>query len=75
METISITNLTPQQETVVLLLINEGKMQAYDELQKHFTQELHKIAPDDSNHGAYIEYVIEEITKRLKALTGEEVQE
>jgi hypothetical protein len=75
MEVVTINNLTPEQEAVIRMFLNEGKLQAYDELREHFTAELNKITPEDSQHGAYIEYVIEEIKKRFNELVGEDSQE
>jgi hypothetical protein len=68
MEVVTINNLTPEQEAVIEMFLNEGKLQAYDELRNHFAQELAKITPEDAHHGAYIEYVIEEINNRFNLL-------
>lgn len=68
MPKIELENLTPEQEAVIEVIINEGKMQAYEELLEYFTQEYNASATEDPYYGYYVKYVIEEITKRYEPL-------
>lgn len=70
MPKISLDDLTPEQEAVIVALINEGKLQAYEELLDYFTKE-HAIAtPEDPYYAYYIKHVIEQIKQRYEPIKG-----
>lgn len=68
MPKISIENMTPEQQLVIEVLINEGKLQAYEELLEHFRKEYHSVGSEDPYYGYYVKYVIEELEKRYSPL-------
>ena len=71
MPKISIENMTPEQQAVIEVLVNEGKMQAYEELLAYFEKEYQASATEDPYYGYYVKYVIEEINKRYEPLVKE----
>ena len=71
MPKISIEGMTPEQQAVIEVLVNEGKMQAYEELLAYFEKEYHASASEDPYYGYYVKYVIEEIKKRYDPLVKE----
>lgn len=75
MPKISLDDLTPEQEVVIVALITEGKLQAYEELLDHFTKEYALAAPEDPYYAYYIKHVIEEIKKRYEPMKGSEYNE
>lgn len=70
MPKISLDDLTPDQEVVIVALITEGKLQAYEELLEYFIKE-HAIAtPEDPYYAYYVKHVIEQIKERYEPLKG-----
>ncbi len=69
MPKITIDNMTPEQQAVIEVLVNEGKMQAYEELLDYFNREYAESAVQDPYYGYYVKYVIEEIEKRYQPLS------
>ncbi len=69
MPKITIDNMTPEQQAVIEVLVNEGKMQAYEELLDYFNREYAESAAQDPYYGYYVKYVIEEIEKRYQPLS------
>ncbi len=68
MPKIELEDLTPEQEAVIQVIINEGKMLAYEELLDYFKREYQESATQDPYYGYYVKYVIEEIEKRYQPL-------
>jgi len=68
MPKISIEDMTPEQQLVIEVLVNEGKLQAYEELLDYFNREYFEAASQDPYYGYYVKYVIEEIQKRYEPL-------
>lgn len=60
--------MTPEQQAVIEVLVNEGKMQAYEELLSYFELEYARNATEDPYYGYYVKYVIEKITERYQPL-------
>lgn len=58
MPKITIEDMTPEQQVVIQILINEGKMQAYEELLEEFEREHFAIATEDPYYAYYIKHVI-----------------
>ena len=71
MPKIVIDNMTPEQQAVIEVLVNEGKMQAYEELLEYFEKEYQASATEDPYYGYYVKYTIEEIKKRYDPLVKE----
>lgn len=71
MKTITLDNLTAEQRLVVDILVNEGKLQAYEELLEFFNKEYAASAAEDPYYAYYVKYVIETIQERV-ALLGDD---
>jgi hypothetical protein len=61
MPKITIEDMTPEQQVVIQVLINEGKMQAYEELLEEFEKEHFSVATEDPYYAYYIKHVISRI--------------
>jgi hypothetical protein len=58
MPRVILEDMTPEQDAVVWAFINEGKMQAYEELIKEFEIEHFSVATEDPYYAYYIKHVI-----------------
>jgi hypothetical protein len=63
MPKITIEDMTPEQQVVIQVLINEGKMQAYEELLEDLEKEHYLASAEDPYYAYYIKHVIERIHK------------
>lgn len=63
--------LTAEQESMVTMLVNAGKSEAYEELLEFFSGEQFSAAPEDPHYGYYIKFVIDEINSRYEKLQKE----
>lgn len=68
MASIVLENLTTEQKLVVDILVNEGKLQAYEELLEYFNKEYNMTASEDPYYGYYVKYVIETLQERVTLL-------
>jgi 16S rRNA G527 N7-methylase RsmG len=73
MASVVLDNLTTEQKLVVDILVNEGKLQAYEELLEYFNKEYHLTATEDPYYGYYVKYVIELLQERATQL-GKDVE-
>lgn len=72
MPEIILDNLTKEQALVAEIFINEGKIQAFEELLKVFEEEHHRTASEDPYYGYYVKYVIDILQEKISKLTGDE---
>lgn len=68
MESVVLENLSAEQKLIVDILINEGKLQALEELLDFFNKEYYVSAKEDPYYAYYVKYVIEIIQKRISML-------
>jgi hypothetical protein len=71
MSKITLDNLTEDQELVIKVILNEGRLQAYEELLAYFEKEYQATATEDPYYGYYVKYVIEVLQERIKLITPE----
>jgi hypothetical protein len=69
MPKITIEDMTPEQQVVIQVLINEGKMQAYEELLDDFEKEHFAVATEDPYYAYYIKHVIDKIRALYEPLS------
>ncbi len=71
MPKINIEDLTAEQQVVIEVFVNEGKMQAYEELLAYFEHEYNQTASEDPYYGYYVKYVIDKINERYQPMVAE----
>ena len=72
MPEINLDNLTAEQELVVDLLLNNGRLLAYEDLLEFFTKEYEATATEDPYYGYYVKHVIETIHDKYEQLLPKE---
>lgn len=63
MPKISIEDMTPEQQLVIQVLVDEGKLRAFEELLEYFEDEYNRTATEDPYYGYYVKHVIEKINE------------
>jgi hypothetical protein len=71
MPKINIEDMTSEQQVVIQVLINEGRLQAYEELLEEFEKEHMATATEDPYYGYYIKHVIKRIHELYDPLVRE----
>lgn len=71
MPKITIEDMTPEQQVVVQILINEGKMQAYEELLEELEHEHLAIGTEDPYYAYYVKHIIDMVREKYEPLNRE----
>lgn len=71
MPKISIEDMTPEQQVVIQVLVNEGKMQAYEELLEYLEKEHYAAGTEDPYYGYYVKHLIEVVRERYDPMVKE----
>jgi hypothetical protein len=61
MPKITLEDMTPEQQAVIEILVNEGRMRAYEDLIKYFEKEHFIAASEDPYYAYYVKHVLEKI--------------
>ncbi len=69
MSKITLDNLTEDQELVIKVILNEGRLQAYEELLAYFDKEYHATASEDPYYGYYVKYVLDILRERISLVS------
>lgn len=72
MPEIIIDNLTEEQALVAGIFINEGKIQAFEELLQVFEEEHYRTGTEDPYYAYYVKYVIDILKSKIVELSGDE---
>ena len=72
MQKIELDNLTDDQALVASIFINEGKLQAFEELIEAFEEEYFRTATEDPYYGYYVKYIIDTLKEKVSKLTNDE---
>lgn len=75
MPTIKLEGLTDQQVFVANIFINEGKVQALEDLLKEFDEDYFKTAPEDPHYAYYLKHTIDMLRDKISKLTGNNQEE
>jgi hypothetical protein len=68
---ISIEDMTLEQQAVIQVLVNEGKMQAYEELLEDLEREHFIAAAEDPYYAYYVKHLIDRIHEKYDPLAEE----
>lgn len=71
MPRISIEDMTPEQQLVIQVLVNEGKMQAYEEILEELEQEHYAAGTEDPYYAYYVKHLIERVQAKYEPLSRE----
>lgn len=71
MPKINIEGMTPEQQAVIEVLINEGKMQAYEELLEYLEREHFAAGQEDPYYAYYVKHLIQVVHDRYDPLAKE----
>lgn len=71
MPKIAIEDMTPEQQVVIQVLINEGKLQAYEELLEELEKEHFAAASEDPYYAYYVKHLIDRIHQKYDPLMKE----
>ena len=71
MPEIELENISPEQELVINVIMNEGRLRAYEEILRNLERERYANGTEDPYYAYYIEHVIEVIKKRYDELSAE----
>ncbi len=71
MPKITLDDMTPEQMLVVTAFINEGKMQAYEELVEYLEREHFSASAEDPYYAYYVKHVIEIVQSKYDSLNKE----
>ena len=71
MPKITIENMTLEQQAVIEVLVNEGKMQAYEELLQYLEKEYFIANAEDPYYAYYVKHLIEIVHERYDPLVKE----
>ena len=71
MPEIELENISPEQELVINVIMNEGRLRAYEEILRNLEQEHFATATEDPYYAYYIEHVMKVIKERYDELAKE----
>lgn len=71
MPKITLDDMTPEQIVVVTAFINEGKLQAYEELVEYLEREHFSASVEDPYYAYYVKHVIEIVQSKYDDLSKE----
>lgn len=71
MPKITIEDMTPEQQAVIQVLVNEGKMQAYEELLESLEREHFSAGQEDPYYAYYVKHLIDIVHERYDPLVKE----
>lgn len=71
MPKIALEDITPEQAVVIEVFLNEGKMQAYEELLEYLEKEYFIANAEDPYYAYYVKHLIEIVHERYDPLVKE----
>ena len=71
MPKIALEDITPEQGVVIEVFLNEGKMQAYEELLEYLEKEYFIANAEDPYYAYYVKHLIEIVHERYDPLVKE----
>lgn len=71
MPKIALEDITPEQAVAIQVFLNEGKMQAYEELLEYLEKEYFIANAEDPYYAYYVKHLIEIVHERYDPLVKE----